>query len=414
MNDFSIRDKCRISSCIDADTFVGIMCKNGEFSISFPMGFNISDDNKGLRKDILLLVNAIAGTIKHKDSVIQRSSEKAEFAGFPFKAYVTLIYDFYSRGYYKEKEAQYIVSRRGKIDWNKTIKTQKAYVQGNDVFYLEYVTKKNMVRENELITLIHKYFVYEAFTKIGWLFTSFIPEKPEIKYNARLFESVLKDKLCNTFKDKNKVLFKSMLEIMQYVANNGIKQDYKYGTYRFEYVWEALIDKVFGINGKEEFYPATVWDFGYKKYDVIDIYENASLRPDTIMKYNGDFFVLDAKYYKYGIIPNPGLLPKSTDINKQITYGEYIAEQNKFHKQYGDNYKVYNAFIMPYDSKSQRYDKCDVITRIGQATGNWKSGTKEYEKVQGILIDTKYLMRAGTRGCSDEIERMADVILKYV
>lgn len=58
---------------------------------------------------------------------------------------------------------------KGKINWNRTIKTQKSYVQGTDVFYLDFVTKNDRVKENELITLIHEYCVYESFEQMGWL-----------------------------------------------------------------------------------------------------------------------------------------------------------------------------------------------------------------------------------------------------
>ena len=202
-----------------------------------------------------------------------------------------------------------------------------------------------------------------------------------------------------------------MLGIIDYLNGEKSSKDYKYGTYRFEYVWEALIDKVYGIRNKEDYYPKTTWNFENYQYDIRDDYENSSLRPDSIMIFNGDIYVLDAKYYKYGIIRNPGLLPKSTDINKQITYGEYIAEQDKFKKMHGEKYKVYNAFIMPFDALKSGSEK---VLRIGQATGNWKSSMKEYEKVQGILVDVKHLMKIGVRNDCDEMSKLAECISQYV
>lgn len=46
--------------------------------------------------------------------------------------------------------------------------------------------------------------------------------------------------------------------------------------------------------------------------------------------------------------------------------------------------------------------------------GNWKSGMKEYEKVQGILIDVKHLMKIGVRNDYDEITQLAKSIKQYV
>lgn len=38
----SIRDRCFVNQNRDADTFVGLKCENGEFSVHFPLGFGIS------------------------------------------------------------------------------------------------------------------------------------------------------------------------------------------------------------------------------------------------------------------------------------------------------------------------------------------------------------------------------------
>ena len=52
MPDYSIRSNCHINTNRDTDTFVGIQSENGSFTINFPLGFHISEDEKGLRRDI--------------------------------------------------------------------------------------------------------------------------------------------------------------------------------------------------------------------------------------------------------------------------------------------------------------------------------------------------------------------------
>ena len=52
---------------------------------------------------------------------------------------------------------------------------------------------------------------------------------------------------------------------------------------------------------------------------------NAELEPDTTMLHDNKIYVIDAKFYKFGVSGNPGDSPESSSINKQITYGEYIA-----------------------------------------------------------------------------------------
>ena len=228
----SIRDRCFVNQNRDADTFVGLKCENGEFSVHFPLGFGISENDKELRKDIILLLDTIASTTGKKDSSIYNLAKDYNYTAFPIQAYISIIKDYYERGYYQEREKQYVVSKRGKIDWNKTIKKQKPYVQENNVFYLDFVTRKNQINENELISLIHEYCVYESFNKIGWLFTARIPQVPRIKYNKKLFRSVLIQKNSNTFNDRNRRLFRDMLAVVEYLGDGDASLNYKYGTER--------------------------------------------------------------------------------------------------------------------------------------------------------------------------------------
>lgn len=401
MQDLSIRDRCLVNQNVDADTFVGLKCENGDFSVHFPLGFNISIDDKGLRKDIILLLDTIAATTEKRDSEIYNRAKEYFHTMFPIQAYMAVIKDYYERGYYKERETQYMVAKRGKIDWNRTIKTQEPYVQDNQVFYLDFVTRKNQIKENELISLIHEYCVYESFAKIGWLFTASMPQKPRIKYNKRLFKSVLVQKISKTFNDRNRKLFREMLAIVEYSGDSDASMDYKFGTDRFEYVWEALIDKAYGIVEKEKYFPRTSW--------MIDGNEcgNACLEPDTIMLWDGNVYVLDAKYYKYGVTKRPADLPGSTSINKQITYGEYIAEQEIFKKVHGNNYQVYNAFLVPFAAESN-----ESIQWAGFAVSEWKSNNKTYEQVQGILVDAKSLMLSSKFNGQFRLAEMAEMIEK--
>lgn len=71
------------------------------------------------------------------------------------------------------------------------------------------------MNENELITLVHKYCVYQSFDKFGWLFTSYVPEKPRIGLTNKMMISVVMNKLQNTFTDQNKQLFKNMLATLK-------------------------------------------------------------------------------------------------------------------------------------------------------------------------------------------------------
>lgn len=399
MNQDTLHSRCSVNTNIDQDVFVGIQCDNGSVKVAFPLGFNLSDKDTELRKDILLLLDAIRIHTGKKDSEIQNDeSAKYEEVELPIQAYLSIIYDFYIRGYYKEKETQFVSAKRGKIDWNRTIKTQKAHIQDEEVLYLDFTVRNSRIRENELITRVHEYCVYESFRKLGWIFTSYVPPKPSLAFNYRLFKSVVTEKLSNTFDDKNKRLFMDMLAIIECQSDPDAPNNYSYGTYRFEYVWESMIDKVFGEANKELFYPVSHWN------TITGNCDNYPLEPDTIMIYGSHIFVLDAKYYKYGMTGAPSHLPESTSINKQITYGEYVERLG-----YSTD-SIYNAFLMPYNSVSNKFHSSEEILHIGEATGNWRTSNKKYERVQGIVIDVRALMRKSYCKNLLEISQLAECI----
>lgn len=404
MLEYNLKDKCHINTNWDTDTFVGIRCDNGNFSINFPLGYHLSDDDKSIRKDILLLISTIASTVSRKESYMVLRNKTFDAVGIPIQAYLFIISDYLSRGYYREQDVLYEVSKRGKINWNRTIKTQKPVVQGNGAYYLDFVTKKSSVKENELITQIHEFCVYESFQKMGWLFTASLPAKPRIKYNRKLFRGVILDKLSHTFNDKNKALFRNMLAIIDEEYDPKAPLSFRYGTNRFEYVWEALIDRVYGIEGKAAFFPKTTWLVGETSYN------NASLEPDSIMLWNGNVYVLDAKYYKFGATKHMTDLPESTSINKQITYGEYIASAEVFKKQFGEEFKIYNAFLMPFDANSPIWKGSNDVIRIGESISNWKSNEETYQRIQGIVVDVKHLMRITVHRDESEIMKLAACI----
>lgn len=398
-------DRCRTNTNMESDVFVGIRRKDGYYEVNFPLGYHRSEDEKGLRKDILSLINVLAKNTEKKESKVYVGIKGDEPAGIPVQAYLYLIKDFFERGYYRERDIYRRVAKRGKTDWSRTIKTQKPLLQENEAYYLDFVVKKNIINENELITIVHKYCVYESFEKFGWLFTSFVPSRPQISLSRKAMLTVINDKLQNTFNDRNRQLFRNMIAVIKAMQENS-EAEFRYGTYRFEYVWEKMIDRVFGIAEKKEYFPKTTWNLAGS-----DCYDNAFLEPDSIMLLPGKVYVLDAKYYKYGWSGKAGHLPGTTSINKQITYGEYIAEAEKFMKN-GNHPTVYNAFIMPYDAQGKRFPTKRPIHYIGTAASDWKSGHKTYENVAGVLMDVKYLMGIDGRMEESEILKLAELIEK--
>ncbi|MDY4575662.1 MAG: LlaJI family restriction endonuclease [Intestinibacter sp.] len=397
-------DYCHVNTNLDDDYFVGIKSDANGIKVCFPIGYQLSSDEKILRKDIMNLISVLSEFNKiDKDNFNLNYYNYNKNISFPINAYIEIINQFIEKSsYYMEKEISYVKKNRGKINWPQTIKKQKPFLQSNgSLVYLNYIVRDNFNNENNLITQIHKFCVYESFYKLGWIFTSYMPEKPKIYKDVKLFLGVLNDKFAKINNDKDKRLFMAMIDIVKYLDTERDKKTFYFGTYRFEYVWENLIDRTFGIKDKDRYFPKTHWNLRTNENK-----NNSALQPDTIMIYNDDIYVLDAKYYKFGITGNIKDLPNSSSINKQITYGEYIYNN----KDFRDEKEVYNAFIIPYNSHENEFNSIDYYLNIGEATAEWKIGDYMYEKVQAIILDTRYLMYHYKDNDENQMGKLSNVI----
>lgn len=395
-----LKQYCRLSDS-QSDNFVGLKFINGEPIVIFPRGYRLSEDEKQVRKDIVRLLatlNRFSGRCEGEKTF---NSIGEMNLSMPIQSYQYIIYDFLTHGYYTEKEVDYHINNKGKVNWKRTIQKITPQINNNNIVYLNFVTRKNKIKDNNIITKIHEYCVYESFTRFGWLFLSndILPKKPSIKLNKKAFLIILKEALGNTFNDNKKMLFQSMINIISYVdENTNDKLNDSFGVNQFEYIWENMIDHIFGEENKEIYFPHANWhilqDKGYKK-------ESSPLEPDTIIKFNNKYYIIDAKYYKYGITRNPMHLPTTSSIEKQIVYGEYI--QQKF--DIGDE-KIYNAFILPFDSKGNNYP----YEFVSVGTGNWNNHNRNYDFVLAILLDTRYIINTYSKHNVSEIERLTNLI----
>ena len=390
---FVIREHCHINQNGDGDRFVGVKADSNNAMIYFPMGYELPVQDDELRRDIKNLFQVLATFTEKTDRVLEMDKFTApQSVDFPIQAYLNVInyYLDHNGSYYTETESTYKVDKRGKTDWGRTIKTQTPMVQGKSLLYLNQVVRVSTPDMNRLITRIHKYCVYESFERIGWLYTTNTPEQPDITFDKNMFIATLNTKLGSTNNDNDKSLFRSMIAMIEFRDNQTIDKQFYFGTDRFETVWERLIDKVFGVPNKDSYFPHGLWTERYGKNKGKP---SSALEPDTIMIYGGKFYVLDAKYYRYGILPKygPGLLPQSSDINKQITYGQFVKNQKA-----PAGTQVFNAFIMPYNRTDNDFGISSLFGNVAEAVGDWidHPGDPEiYEKVQGIVFDTRYLLK---------------------
>ena len=74
------------------------------------------------------------------------------------------------------------------------------------------------------------------------------------------------------------------------------------------------------------------------------------------------------------------------------------------------NMKVYNAFLMPFDSLKSKYLDNTNMHKVGEAGSKWKDNTEEYQKIQGVLLDVKTRMSINVRQEIKEIEKLAKLV----
>lgn len=417
-SNLSLKDICFYDAKLSGDEFVGIKHESGKLRVQFPLGYRKSENEKEIRKDILNLISVLSSFSDHEDSFVFDESLKTPSKAFPIHAYMFLINDFLKNGYYSERETVYSRASSGKINWGRTIKQVKPQLIEDSPVYFEFVTRKTNHNENELISQIHKTLVFESFSKIGWIFSSFVPQKCTLKFNANLFRSVIKSKISQTFEEKRLLLFKNMLSIVDYMDSSNESKTFYYGTEHFESVWEKLVDTVFGESDKEQFYPKCQWFIKGKGEANFgnDIYKKYSLRPDTIMimdrgKDSQKIFVLDSKYYKYGVSKHDYDLPGTGSIVKQISYAEFIERKPeslpKDVKNVLNEKEIYNAFILP--GKSSGFG--GELEYFGYSCADFKNETeKAYNKIYGIFLDVRTLMYCHIPHDKKMISQLANVI----
>ena len=373
----------RNSTNSNGDVFVGIKLEESSIQITFPVGFNISDNINERRDDTIVLMEIMKKYAELDGFVSELGFNSTSTNNFPVESYLYLIKHHLRYGYFYETEPTFSINSRGKINWQKTIKEVTPKIIDGNFLYFDFVIKNTINSEDSWISLVYEYCVYESFRLLGWMFTSYTPREPRFfDFDQNAFRSIILRKTHETFNDSNRQLFLHLLNIVESFQNGEVPIGYNFGTTKFEYVWEKIVNSCFNNVNKKEYLPRTYWKM---KNDTERL--NAHLYPDTILYYDNAYYILDAKYYKYGISGNVKDLPDSSSINKQIIYGEFIIEKLKSES----NVTVYNAFIFP-TNKSINSNNVNIIN-IGEATSDWINKTSPHTKIKAILIDTKYLIK---------------------
>lgn len=406
--------KLQINSAQNVDSFVGIKVNDGIPNITFPYGVDISNFNnpKTLNRNILLLIKAISYAKSiYKEKV--KLKEGGKFVdGFPLFDFIWLLSDYISNGLFQTKEKNYNSNAKGKINWKRTLRGSFTISSGN-VIYDELITEKYILIDNQ-ITKIHAHCVYEANKICGWFFGNIdVPRADKLLYGTKRSIHILKQRLVNTFDDRTKMLLNAMINILSNSYSEKLQNSiYEFGTYKYEIVWELIIDKIFSNTDISKFYPSA----RYRLVDGREFKAKSYLRPDTIILKDNNAFIIDSKYYKFGITDQLNDLPATADIQKQIAYGEFV--NTKFINDFGKEKPIYNLFILPYNSYSKALDSGALkgnMEFVGEALGDWISleSSETFKKIQVILVDGKFALEAFSNLTNEKtIDNLMEIVLK--
>lgn len=377
----------KVTNKID-DSFVGIKIRNNRIDFYYPETYNFDESSiEKSRDDVLAILQTIAIAKTHSNSKIKIESSFSNNEAIPLLSYLWIIRDYLINGFYVNREKVIKKNQKGKVDWKRTLCGQPIISNGNVVYSDIIVSVKNDL--DNIIVQIHKRCVKKSIDILGWLFgiksSNFIETTPFYKELKNVYIETLRKELSQTFDDEKKERLKHMLAIIEGLSDDQNSNELVYGVDSYAYIFEKMINSIFGNRDASKFNPSADWYLKSKEYSP---FASSDLRPDTILIQGNIAYVLDSKFYRFGYTADNKDLPETTSIQKQITYGDFI----KNNKMGDEIQKIRNAFILPYNKYNNRLDLSGTLEYIGYSKTDYRKGTEDYEIIHAFLIDLKYVI----------------------
>lgn len=422
------------------NSFVGLRINNEEIHFHYPESYDLCEilkycdykngcyylalskvsdikTKKDFRNDIVSVIRTISLAKSKSAPNNPADGGLSTSEQFAIVSYLWIIKDYLANGYYRNSEKIYRTNSKGKVNWKKTLETQPIISNGNIIYNNVVVEVRNDC--DDIITDAHKWCVFESVRKIGWLFG--ISEKsvyiPRITDTAiKKYIRAIKTESMRTFDDVKKIRLNHMLKTLTGVDDSDRTKEIVYGVDKYHYVYERMVDYVFSnVSDISKYNPIASW---YLKKNNYEPSKASDLRPDTMrlepVKERVDgakvAYILDAKFYRFGMTGNVDDLPSTTSIQKQITYGDNVIQNMKKEEKIEH---VFNAFVLPYNKNNNTLSCTENLEYIGYSEAKWRDDKLSHNCICTFLIDTKHLISTWSRGnCKEDIAKLIDEIDK--
>lgn len=391
------------------NSFIGLKIIDNQIHFYYPESYHIDtsnyerDDLLDLLKTISIAKTCSSDTSNTFDSYIN-GSESA------LLSYIWILEDYLNNGFYINSEKCFKTNHNGRINWKRTLQ-QEPVISGSNVVFANLITEQKIPFENILVET-YRYCIKKSATLIGWIY-GITPNEFETISNANkmvpLYLNAINLEMDNTFDDKKCYRFKHMKNVLIGLDEISDNNSIVYGVDTYHYVFEQMINKIFGTERIEEYYPSFSWFLKYSNKS--EKQPGPTIRPDTIMKTDDkkDIYIIDSKFYRCGSLDlsQPIGLPEASSVVKQMVYGSYVKSI------YSDS-DVYNVFILPYDAKAENAkairESDKTLVYVGSVSSEWKSN-ETYTHIHTFLIDLRWVVKIWNKvEHHDEIKRLSEMV----
>lgn len=356
---------------------VGIHFHHDKLNIMLPK--NTNEEFFDSEKHINLLIRGLT------DNKLSNSSSYDEFNSVKtsdfFDVINWLINDFKKNGIYLNTST-YTNKKRGKLNWKKTVKKVKPFLNGNNFEIMEFF-KDRKRHDLDEISLLHIHVINMISKNYGSLFQGFVFNgnkiKMDLRENKRL-EKLLKHAITISNINREIYLFKHLLIYLQLIQTNN--DNVSISTKSFHVFFENMC-KWYKNHNHElmQYIPSAKWNFQLPDESITRNVENNQI-PDILVNNSGKLDIYDAKYYDLSYLKSSKAINSVPldwySVGKQFFYAlSFNYEKSGLKK--GDNY-----FIFPYHSSNLELIKIgDIII---------DNNFNELQRINIMLIDALKLL----------------------